>query len=421
MPLLTLDQAIRQALENSRPLRSSAIDVDIWKDKITEARSHLFPKVHFTGAGIQLLTPLNFRFNKGDFGTFPETGPIPAQNTNIDNSMKPLLFLNVSAIQPIFQLGRVNLARRQAQIGRLIAQEKVEVQREQLVNQMQRAYYKALELQDGLKVLEASATLYREIDRTTNEYLKLQAVLKADALDVKQQLASVEYETLKQRNALASQKEVINHLIGRDPQIDFDIASVGDLPDLSIDLASAQSRARQGRAQVKQAASESEQIDLERRAKKLQYAPDMSLIVDYFSVFGTQVLPHNIVFAGLLMNWEPWDWGRRHAEIGEQRKMLRQSNLNSQELDSQIMLEVNDSYRKLRESRQFLQVTQLGREVALEKMRVLTNKYKEQATLLRDVLQAQRDLTQANTQYNQSILALWSAKADFEKAIGEEH
>lgn len=46
--------------------------------------------------------------------------------------------------------------------------------------------------------------------------------------------------------------------------------------------------------------------------------------------------------------------------------------------------------------------------------------YKQQATLLKTVLQAQSSVADANHRYRQAVHAVWSAKADLEKALGEE-
>jgi outer membrane protein TolC len=282
------------------------------------------------------------------------------------------------------------------------------------------AYYKALELEEALKVIQATETLYQEIERTTNEYRQRKMVLPADAIEVKQQLANTSYEGLKLKNALDSQKEALNHMIGRNLQSPLNLTAPGEAPDADIDLNGAILRAKQNRAELRQAQMQAAQVDLERKIKKLQYLPELSIGFDYLSVFGTQVLPQNLLLAGFFVNWEPIDWGRRHAEIAEQRKIWRQANNSMHETETQITMEVNSAYRSLQEGKQFLQVAQLGRQLALERLRVATNKYNAQAALLKDVLQSQRDLTQANNQYTQAVLSLWRARADFQKAVGEQ-
>ena len=53
-------------------------------------------------------------------------------------------------------------------------------------------------------------------------------------------------------------------------------------------------------------------------------------------------------------------------------------------------------------------------------MRVSTNKYKLQAALLSDALQTQAALADADYQYQRALLAYWTARAEYEKAIGAD-
>ncbi len=53
-------------------------------------------------------------------------------------------------------------------------------------------------------------------------------------------------------------------------------------------------------------------------------------------------------------------------------------------------------------------------------MRVLNARYSAQEALFKDVLQSQAALAEANHQYQQALLSFWTAKADFEKAMGTD-
>lgn len=417
---IRLDQAVETALKNNPLIQNGRIDVEISRERMLAARSHLFPTMRVSALGLQLLSPLEFDFKKGVFGNFPATGPIPDENTNVTTDMKPLLLVNAAVVQPILQLGRINLAVKQSEFSRSIAQEKLRALRQQTVNQIRRAYYKALELQESFRVIEATKMLYVEIDRVTDERLKEMTVLPAESLEVKQQLASNELESVRLNNLLETQKEEINHLLGRDTRSGFALVNVEEPPPLTFDLAAAQSRALAARSELKQLGWQSKQIELERRVKKLQYLPDLSLVVDYLSVFGAQILPRNIVFTGLVLNWEPIDWGRKKHEIAEQRKLLQQSRNSQSDTQAQILQDASSSFRRFQESRQMMTVSQLGKNLAAERLRVATEKYRERSVLLREVLQAQRDLTQANNQYTQAVLSFWTARADLEKALGED-
>ena len=70
--------------------------------------------------------------------------------------------------------------------------------------------------------------------------------------------------------------------------------------------------------------------------------------------------------------------------------------------------------------RSALVVAQLRQETERENMRVSVNKYKLQAALFADALQTQATLADADYQYQEALLAFWTAKAEYEKAIGAD-
>ena len=47
-----------------------------------------------------------------------------------------------------------------------------------------------------------------------------------------------------------------------------------------------------------------------------------------------------------------------------------------------------------------------------------TARYKAKVALFKDALEAQTALAEANAEYEKGLLSFWTAKAEFEKAIG---
>jgi outer membrane protein TolC len=65
-------------------------------------------------------------------------------------------------------------------------------------------------------------------------------------------------------------------------------------------------------------------------------------------------------------------------------------------------------------------VRRLGNESAQEKVRVALLRRRHDAVLLREVLQAQATLAEARAEYDEALLSLWQARADLDKATGED-
>ena len=120
------------------------------------------------------------------------------------------------------------------------------------------------------------------------------------------------------------------------------------------------------------------------------------------------------------MRWEPFEWGRRKDELKQKDVVVEQSKYQLDEARSQVVLEVDSSFRKLVESRSLLAVAEAAREAANEKLREVNDKFKQSAVLLRDVLDQQAAVATAENDYEESLLAFWSAKASFDKALGKE-
>jgi outer membrane protein TolC len=305
------------------------------------------------------------------------------------------------------------------ELGRDVVDSKLQAKQRDIAHQVKRSYYAILQLQSALETAQETLKLYQELDRVVGEYVVQQVALASDSLDVKTQLAKEEYESLKLRNNLAASKELLNHLLGRDIRTEFTVDPISASPIYEVELASAQSRALAERPEIKEAQLKLKLAEFDYRLKRAEMIPDLSVTFNYFSAFGVSVLPRNASGVGFTLNWEPFDWGRRKHELAEKQKIIEQAREGLREAESLILREVNDRFRKLQEARALLRVSQLHQEAAREKLRVATNKYAQEVALYKDVLQTQAALAEANDRYQQALLAFWTARADFEKAIGE--
>jgi outer membrane protein len=127
-----------------------------------------------------------------------------------------------------------------------------------------------------------------------------------------------------------------------------------------------------------------------------------------------------VAIVGLQLKWEPFDWGRRGKEKAEKELQVEQAKSGAREAESRVRLEVAHAFRKLGEARLLLQAQRLGRDAAQERLRVVTLRNRQEASLLKDVLEAQASTSAAHAQYDQALMTYWTARADFRKALGEE-
>jgi outer membrane protein TolC len=416
---LTFQQAVDIALLHNRLVNHEKLEVEKAADRLAVVSTRRLPEFDVSVFEFQWFHPPDFNFRQGVFGTFPGLGPVPPTNTVIESSHGPSAFIFARVTQPLTQLHRIGLGVKMGETNRDIAVSRLESKRREVAHQVKRAYYAILQAQSALEASEGTIKLYRELDRVVGEYVVQQVALEAESLDVKTQLAKEEYESLKTRNNLAASKETLNYLMGRDIRTEFSVdpISAGAAPE--FDLSSAESRALAERPEIKEAQLKLRLAEYDYRLKKAEAIPDVNMTFGYFSAFGVSVLPQNATGVGFSMNWQPFDWGRRKTETAEKKKTIEQAREGLRDAEASILREVNDRYRKLQEARALLRVSQLYQESAREKLRVATNKYAQEAALYKDALQSQAGLAEARDRYQQALLAFWTARADFEKAIGE--
>jgi outer membrane protein TolC len=233
-------------------------------------------------------------------------------------------------------------------------------------------------------------------------------------------VAKRRYELSVAENRLATQREHLNQLLGRDLATAFRVEPFPEESAQELTLENARQLAAQNRPEVREAQLKDKQAEVDRRLAKAEYIPDLSLSARYLGTSNVEVLPRNVATAGFLLTWEPFDWGRRHNAVAEKSKTVEQARNAAQETESQIAVEVGMVYRKWQEAALLLKAIRTAHEAAAEQFRVTNNKYKEQAALIKDLLQAQARSAEADFQYQQALSSYWSALAELRRAMGEE-
>ena len=418
---LTLEQAVALALRDNPRIRSAARDVSKSAEEFAASKTRRLPSLNFEVLGTQQLTPLSFTFERGVFGTFPGIGPIPAENTKLSTPMQPTAIFTTRISQPLSQLYRTNLNLKQLRLKSELAQEELRAKQQQIVRDVKRAYFALLQTQSALQAAEENIRMYRELDRVTGDYVAQQVALRTESLDVKSRLASSEYDTMTLADQATIQKQQLNLLLGRDVLTEFSIAYVPDADGFESDLIAARARALEQRPEVREARLKVKQAEGDRRVKKAEYIPDVSADLQHIATANfNSFIPKSYMNVGITVSWEVFDWGRKKHELAQKDLATEQARDAVRDTEGSIVIDVNDKFNKLRQARQFLAVTRLNRDAAVENVRVLANRYKAQMALLKDVLQAQTQLEQANNQGRQALLTFWMAKAEFDSAIGED-
>lgn len=417
---LTLDQAIAQALQNNRLIKVAQLDVSKAERDADATRTYRYPQFKLNMMQGQLLTKVSFTFPPGSMGVFPGIGPFPPVTTDITTPRRPFTLIQAAADQPLSQLYRIGLGIDAKNLDTQTAKEELSSRELSVVSDVKKTYYNLAQAQSALNATEETITLLKEINRLAENGLQQQVILKSDLLDAEAGLAKAESEATTLRDTIATLKEKLNELLARDLATDFTVSQAADAQTWELDLASARARALQQRPEIREARLKAQEAEIDRRAKKAEYIPDVSLSLNYLSPFDIKFLPENIAAIGVAVNWDVFDWGKKKQELASKTEVVEQARTGVDETAAQIQLEVGLDFRKLEEARQQLHVADLELDADREKVRVALNKYDAKGILLKDVLQMKASLAEKTYNYQESLLTYWTARADLEKAIGEK-
>ncbi len=418
--VLTLDEAVTTALGKNRLVKNAQLEAEKFDFRVHSIRTKRLPEFHVSALELQLLKPVDFTFRQGVFGTFPGLGPIPGIDTVIKTPARPSTFALGSIMQPLSQQHKIGLGIHVQELERDIAREDLRAERQKIAAEVRSVYVSLVATQSGVDAAQEAVTTLREAKQTASRYEAERAILKADVLQIEARLAKQEYQLSVAQSGLATQREHLNQLMGRDIGTAFRVSFTPEIDPSELALDEARRRALESRPEVRQARLRAKQAEYARRIAKAEYIPDVSLAVGYLGIRSIEVIQNNAAAAGIYLSWEPFDWGRKRDSVSEKSKTLEQARNGITETESQVAVEVGLKYRKWKDSSLLLAANRAAQEAAAEQLRVINNKFKEQAVLVKDLLQAQAQSADADYQYQEALSQYWSALADLRKAMGEE-
>ncbi len=417
---LTLEEAVSLARSHNRELKQARLEIHKQKEAFSEAKTQLYPRFDTYFLASELLTPLDFTIKSGTLGTFPATGPIPAKDSKIHTPARPVAITSATVTQPLAQLFRIDLSIKEQKLAAELSQQSYFEREQGLVNEVRRAYYAILQSQSELESQRALLAYLEELQQLTGRRLQQEAVLKADSLHITAQRSKASYQLTVFQNALADQKEALNRLLGRDLLAEFTVEMVPALLPEESSLPEARKSAIEMRPEIKAETIKKERAALETKIEKTRYIPDISIQANYLTAPNISFLPQNVGAVGVLLTWQPWDWGQKRHNIAQKVDAENQAQLSVDNVKDQVLQEVDSTFRRLREARELLAAAQATRDAEAEKLRNEVDAYSHQTIVLSDLLQQQSTVASAEDQYRQGLLAFWKARADFERALGEE-
>jgi len=419
-PVLTLDEAITLALKGNYGVVNAALGVTKSSASVSAIKTHRLPVLNLDGALNYSILKQPFTVPQGAFGDYPIIGPIPAVDTTIGSIDGFFASAAIGMSQPLLQLNKIGLMVNQAELEDSISSQGLRNRQVDVVKSVKSQYYEILKTENTLQSTNASIAFYRELVKLVDNYVKQDVAQEYELLDTQARLARSEHTARTQGDALITQKERLNNLMGRDPKTAFRVSEEPPAARAGYpSMADAESIAIAQRPDVQEKIFKLKQAETGARITKADYIPSLNLVMQLTQLFNVDFIPETNWIVGLQLRWDIYDWGRKSNDLTKKKAEIAQAANDLDDTRAQVTIEVDSRLRELEQAQDLVKVTEIGQAAATEKLRVLTNQYKQQSALLKDVLQAESELAHANAEHADAVLSAWNAQAQLDKALGQ--
>ena len=418
-PVLTLDEAIALALAGNYGVANATLGVAKSGATVNAIKTQRLPILNLEGAANYSILKQPFTVPQGAFGDYPIIGPIPNVDTTIGSIDGFFATATIGVSQPLLQLHRTGLLIDQAVYEDSISSQSLRNRQQDVVKSVKSQYYEILKTENTLRATRASIAFYRELVKLVDNYVKQDVAQEYELLDTQARLARAEHSARSQSNALATQKERLNTLMGRDTKTPFQVSEEPPAARAGYpSMADAESIAIAQRPDVQEKILKLRQAETGARITRADYIPSLNLVMQLTQLFNVDFIPQTNWIVGLQLRWDIYDWGRKSNDLTKKKADIAQAANDLDDTKAQVAIEVDSRIRELEEAQEMVKVTEISQAAATEKLRVLTNQYKQQSALLKDVLQAESELAEANAAHADAILSAWNAQAQLDKALG---
>jgi outer membrane protein TolC len=296
---------------------------------------------------------------------------------------------------PLYAGGRLAAEQKAARLLAEAASGDLAFARQALAVRVVALYEDALALRAVIRSLDQSdATLTAQVERI-DALLRQQKAAEVDRLRVTVRLARVEQNAIEARNRLEIIQATLAVLMGREPSAAWELAdNLSATAAAAVNLgASRDQRADEAAAQAR-ADSTAQQV----RAARSGWLPTVEGIATY----GSRADFHSgedydLGFAGIVLTWNIWDFGRTKSRAREARANLLAREEAATETILQRRLELANAEAGVRSAAARIEASRLAVEQAQESLRIEQRKYELGQGTITDVLDAQSAADEAES------------------------
>lgn len=414
---LSLQQAVQIALGENPVLAAAKSQVEIAEQRVIQGRSGFLPRLNVSEGLQRTNNPTQVFSNKLNQENFTESD-FAINRLNQPNAINDFA-TNFTASWPIYDGGRSWHGWQQAKIGKDASAYALERSRQQVIARTTAAYAGVLLAIENLAVVEAALkTAGANLSIASNRYGSGMAV-KSDLLQAQVRQSDLEQQKLMAESQIEVGRSILNAAMGVPDQLRFELTDRLETP-LSLDgtIESWLSISQDRRLDLKELNAREAMAKEEIEKAKAAYLPSLDLIGNYqihTEDFDGSADNYSV---GAVVSLNIFSGLETSAKVSEAQAAFRQVQALRRQMQSQVALEVRQTYVQAASAFQRISVARQMVVQAEESLRIVANRYATGLLTIVDMLTAETTLQQARTTFAQTLHDYSVGKTNLRLAAG---
>ncbi len=354
---LTLDEALALALNNSKAAQLGHLKADIAGAELQAAQRIRYPQLHAYGAAVYLNNPLEVSVRQGSltsvlnqtgsaFGLGPLNIPqFPTEDLSLTRGSHTPSMGSLVFAQPLSQLWRIDSGVRAAKAGVAEAHRESEHIDAKLRLAVEELF--AGLLVESRRTIEKQAAVAWQENRLRDAENARQSgeLLDESVLGLKAAVIQARTELTRSQQDYARLSLQLADLIGRSGSDNLVVAE--DLPKREEHPLAYWVVQAVNNPERQIAAATLEKATAGVRAARQAYIPEVSLVSGGYVQNGIPLASRTNAIVGLTVNWDVFDFGRRHADIVRAIAQRRAAEVNRDRLEEEAARQIRLAYQDL--------------------------------------------------------------------------
>lgn len=404
---LSLADAIKLAMTNSKPLLAVTEEKQIAEGRILESYSQVLPILTANAGYTRLDQPQTITFG----------------GNQLILGAKDNYSANLQVTQPVYRGGAILAALRAARIFSYLTDERTREAVQQTILEVTRSYYTTLLSQELYKVNEDAVISAKSHFEDVKHKKEQGVATQYDLLQAQVNVSLFEAEMIQQRNRVNIFKTRMLKVMGVSQEKDIELSDTLTFEPYKPVLEEAMRLAMEKRPDLY---TTELNVRLQQEALTIAKSTFWPQINAAFTQEWTKPDPHDPTIndwgdawnAGIYLSYPLFDGFGRIGRVKAENARLKQSTYEMMDAQERTVLEVRQSIVSIRDAEDFVISQKLNLDAAAEGLRLAEVGFKEGVNTEVDVIAARTSKTRTQGLYYQAIYDHMIARLELERAMG---